>query len=81
MAKDNEERGRRATLEARMIGYLTFIKERGSDAAFNSVTGQDLRDLRQAALDEDLVIQETVGLSLTEKGLWTLATAAQKKQR
>lgn len=81
MVTGNEERGRKAALAARMIGYLEFIKERGSDAAFNGVTGQDLRDLRQAALDEDLVIQETVGLRLTEKGLWTLATAAQKKRR
>jgi hypothetical protein len=80
MMRPSENRSRKTALAARMIKYLEFIKERQSDAAFNGATGQDLRDLRQAALDEALVTQEAIGLRLTEKGIWTLATAAQTKR-
>jgi len=80
MMDRNEERGRKATMAARMNTYLEFVKERKSDAAFKGATGQDLKDLRQAALADGLVIEEAIGLSLTEKGIWVLATAAQDKR-
>lgn len=80
MIDRNEERGRKATMAARMNTYLEFVKQRKSDAAFKGATGQDLRDLRQAAIDDGLIAEEAVGLSLTEKGIWMLATAAEDRR-
>jgi hypothetical protein len=80
MKDRGDERRRQNTLAARMSAYLECISQRGSDAGFNEVTGQDLRDLRQAAIADGLVAVETVGLTLTEKGRWLLATTVQEKR-
>jgi len=74
--ESDDERRRRTALLMIMVKYLRYVDEHKTDEVDSSTEGIGVvHQIRQAALDANLIVRTDNGLDLTEQGRTNLEVA------